>query len=285
MRVDRNVTYKKMKKFVLFETIVSLLFNGVIDVTYVYFKYNSSILMTLSLVFESLACMCNSLIVLQYVSLAMFLRHICNCINNDLEICYDMCEDFCTYSIIRSHPGRAGTFRLPRMKQDVSLRNKVHYLRVVYSRLSVVIRLLNSYYGLSILMIVSWLFTSIVSVLYSTIFIFTDSTYTETAFERYANASGSLSWCIYCGILMAMITTSCHLVGDETDNTMFHIQNLLLHHGTGNETEKELKIFCSQVKYLKLELTACGFFTLNLPLLKSFISVCFAYFVIMFQLK
>lgn len=63
------------------------------------------------------------------------------------------------------------------------------------------------------------------------------------------------------------------------------MKNLLLHRDIGKETKNELKTFCSQVKYLKLELTACDFFAFNLPFMNSFISMCFAYFVIMFQLK
>ncbi|KDR10656.1 hypothetical protein L798_14333 [Zootermopsis nevadensis] len=285
MKVDTNLVYKRMKWFVIFETTVLLLINGTVNAIYLYSEYDSSILETFWLIVEVIGSLCNSLIIIQFVSIVMLLKYILKCINHELGYCYDVLKDSCRYSIIRIQPGGLKTFRSPGTKLISSLCNKVHGLRITYSRLSAVISLVNSYYGFTILMLVSWLFITIVTVLYDALLLFFDSEHTDNLIEYYYDVFDALSLCIYSVILMAVITTSCHLISDETEDTIFHIQNLLLCRDIGKETEKELTIFCSQVKYSKLELTACDLFKLNLPFMKSFISACFAYFVIVFQLK
>jgi hypothetical protein len=84
---------------------------------------------------------------------------------------------------------------------------------------------------------------------------------------------------------MALLTAVCHIVGSETEMTVFHIQKILLHRDLGKQTEDELKKFCSQVFHLKLEISACGLFKLNLPFLNNFMGKFLAYFIIMFQLN
>lgn len=280
MEVDTNVAYRKMRSFVVFEVALLVFVNGVTTMIYVYVMYDASALSILVPVLESLGCMCNSLMITQFVSLVMLLRHICKCMNRDLRSCCDILEDSSRYSITRSHPGGVATFR-----PAASLRNQIHGLRIAYSRLCTVTRFVASYYGLPNLLGASWLFMSIVSILYTTLYLFTNGAHPKGTAERYSDISCSVSWCIYCGILITAMAMSCHLVGDETAKMMFHTQKLLLHTDLGKETGKELKKFCSQLKYLKLEFTAFGFFTLNLPFLNAFISTCFVYFVIMFQLK
>lgn len=126
---------------------------------------------------------------------------------------------------------------------------------------------------------------SVVIALYAAHYLFTYVSYTDNSFIRYGNISVSVLSCTFCAILMALLTTACHIVGSETQMTVFHIQKILLHRDLGKQTENELKKFCSQVIHLKLEISACGLFKLNLPFLNNFISKFFAYFIIMFQLK
>jgi hypothetical protein len=286
IKVDGNIMfYKGMRKFVMFETLL-LLFYIVMLIIYVcmYAMYDSSVLKCFMFVLESLGCTFNSLMIIQFMSVIMISRHICKCINHELEMCCDMIENYSRYSIIP----RAGGVSISRsldVKCFRCLRNHVHGLRLVYSRLNKVTRLVNAYYGLPILLGVSWLFMSVVNVLYTTLYFFIYVSYTDNNFIRYANISVSVSFCIYCGIFMAILTATCHIVGSETETTVFHIHKILLHRDLGKQTENELKKFCSQVIQLKLEISACGLFRLNLPFFNNFISKVFAYFIIMFQLK
>lgn len=285
IKVDRNVTYNRMRKFVMFETILQS-FYTVVNISYVcvYIMYNSSTLTCLMPSLESLGCIFNSLMILQFVSVIMISWHICKCINRELDVCCDMIENSSRYSII-FHTEGISIFRSLEVKRFSCLRDHIRGLRLVYSRLNKVTRLVNAYYGLPILLGISWLFMSVVSVLYGNLYYFVYVSYTDNSFIRYANISVSVSSCIFCVILMALLTTACHIMGNETQMTLFHIQKILLHRDLGKQTENELKEFCSEVIHLKLEISACGLFKLNLPFLNSFISKFFAYFIIMFQLN
>jgi hypothetical protein len=284
IKADRNDMYNRIRNFVMFETILQLSYT-VVNISYVcvYIMYKSSILTCLMPSLESLGCILNSLMILQFVSVIMISRRICKCINHELDICCDMTENSSRYSII-FHTEGVSTFRSLEVKRIVCLRDQIRGLRLVYSRLNKVTRLVNAYYGLPILLGISWLFMSVVSVLYTTLYYFIYVSYTDNIFIRYANISVSVLSFIFCAILIALLTTACHIMGSETQMTLFHIQKILLHRNLGKQNENELKKFCSQVIHLKLEISACGLFTLNLPFLNSFISKFFAYFIIMFQL-
>jgi len=284
IKVMRNIMYNRLRNFIVFETVLQLLYTAVnIFYVSVYIMYNSSILTCLMPSLESLGCTFNSLMILQFVAVVMISRHMCKCINHELEVCCDMIENS-RYSII-FHTEEVSTFRSLEAKPFDCLRHHIHGLRLVYSRLYKVTRLINAYYGLSILLGISWLFMSVVSVLYATLYYFIYVSYTGNSFIRYGNISVAVSSCIFCAVLMTLLTTSCHIMESETQMTVFHIQKILLHRDLGQHTENELKKFCAQVIHLKLEISACGLFKLNLPFLNSFISKFFAYFIIMFQLN
>jgi len=285
IKVDRIIMYNRLRKFIIFETALQLFYTAV-NVFYVsvYIMYNSSILTCLMPSLESLGCTFNSLMILQFVAVVMISRHICKCINHELEVCCNMIENSSRYSII-FHVEEVATFGPLEAKRFGCLRHHIRGLRLVYSRLHKVTRLINAYYGLPILLGISWLFMSVVSVLYATLYYFIYVSYTGNSFIRYSNISVAVSSCIFCVVLMTLLTTACHIMESETQMTVFHIQKILLHRDLGQQTENELKKFCSQVIHLKLEISACGLFKLNLPFLNSFISKFFAYFIIMFQLN
>jgi hypothetical protein len=94
IKEDRNVTYNRMRKFVIFETFLQL-FYTVVNICYicVYIMYKSSVLTCLMSSLESLGSSFNSLMILQFVIVIMISRHICKCINHELDICCDMTEN------------------------------------------------------------------------------------------------------------------------------------------------------------------------------------------------
>lgn len=288
IKMDRNILCKRVRNFVMFETIFLLLYI-VTNIIYVYVNVmnDPSVLKCFMFLLESLGCTFNSLLIIQFVNVITISRHICKCINHELEICCDMIEDSFRCSIIRSHIRGVSIFRSldVKVKPFGRLRNYIHGLRIVYSRLNSVTRLINAYFALPILLGISWLFMSVVSVLYATLYFFVYISYTDNSFIRYGSISVDVSFCIYCGILMAMLTTTCHIVGSETEKTIFLVQKILLYPDLGKQTENEFKKFCSQLIHLKLEISACGLFELNLSFFNNFTNKFFAYFIIMFQLK
>jgi hypothetical protein len=285
--VDINIVYKKVGNFVLFETIVLLLVCSVTFTTsiYTYFTQTPSFLTNYFATFELLVYTSNSVMIIQFVNVVIFLRHICKCISNEVEICCDTIEDRHRYSTVRSYPGGVSVYRWRSVMLADYLWNEIHDLRIAYSRLCTVTCKVNSYYGFPILLSVLWLFMSIVLVLSLTLDSFIYSSNTDSTLERDINFYNCIWYCIYCGILIIIVKMLCHQVGNETDNIMFHVQKLLLKHDLENEIEKQLNQFCCQLNYLKPEFSACGIFTLNLHFLNSFLSMSLAYFVITFQWK
>ena len=63
------------------------------------------------------------------------------------------------------------------------------------------------------------------------------------------------------------------------------VQKLLLEGNCGNECVKEFQMFSIQLQVLQTEYTACGFFTLNLNLFTTVVSVIASYIIIMVQIK
>jgi hypothetical protein len=53
----------------------------------------------------------------------------------------------------------------------------------------------------------------------------------------------------------------------------------------GNECVKELKMFSVQLQVMENEYTASGYFTLNLSLFSTVVSVIASYIIIMVQIK
>lgn len=92
-------------------------------------------------------------------------------------------------------------------------------------------------------------------------------------------------WCVYCAMLVTMMALSCHLTSEEANITMFHVHNILLQPNLAQDTIAEFDKFSYQLSNMKNEITASGFFVLNLEFLYGFFGVTFAYFVIMFQLN
>jgi hypothetical protein len=92
-------------------------------------------------------------------------------------------------------------------------------------------------------------------------------------------------WCVYCAMLVTMMALSCHLTSEEANMTTFHVHNILLQPNLAQDTIAEFDKFSYQLSNMKNEITASGFFVLNLEFLFGYIGVTFAYFVIMFQLN
>jgi hypothetical protein len=286
--VDETITYRRTKILVLLEIIVVLVVNGFVDTAYLYISCDVTIWNCVTPVTESLGCVCISLMIVQFVTVVLILRDKCKYINRILikasedalkhpMTMFQTCESvelLCIETCILP----------PRPHRNRLSRNQVLECRLILAKLKSVSLLICSYYGFPILLATFWIFTNIVVVLY-TCFYYRSTNYYNDDFSKYASTFECMMWCVYCAMLMTIMTLSCHLTSEEPNITMLHVQNLLLHQDLGEETIEELNKFSSQLSKTKIEITACGFFVLNLQFLYGFFGVTFAYFVIMFQLN
>ena len=81
------------------------------------------------------------------------------------------------------------------------------------------------------------------------------------------------------------VTFFCHTATNEARSTRTVVGKLLLEENRRKECVKQLKIFSLQLQAMKNEYTSCGFFSLNLSLFTSVVSVIVSYVVILVQIK
>jgi hypothetical protein len=86
-------------------------------------------------------------------------------------------------------------------------------------------------------------------------------------------------------VLFFKVTFFCHATSNEARSSRVVVENLLLEGNGGNECIEELKMFSLQLQAMKTEYTACGFFSLNLNLFTSVVSVIASYVVALVQIK
>jgi hypothetical protein len=149
----------------------------------------------------------------------------------------------------------------------------IHLLRQIYSELCDITCLINDTYGIPILGTVCSILTGIVLGLYEVL--------------RYFNELGgeNLTFVTTFMVLFLKVTFFCHTATNEARSSRILVQKLLLEGNCRNECVKELKMFSLQLQAMKNEYTACGFFSLNLKLFTSIVSVIASYIVILVQIK
>jgi hypothetical protein len=72
-----------------------------------------------------------------------------------------------------------------------------------------------------------------------------------------------------CITKFVVITAFCHMTSDEISLTPALVRRLLLSHPLGADSFNELQLFYKHIRNIDTEVTAFGFFTLNLKLLSG----------------
>ena len=332
--VAKNIVKRTRKLIFLLEGLI-LGVSCFVNAVYIYRECEYSLWNCLPPVLETLSCMCNSLLIAQFVILVLILREQYKYIN---EILVKSAEDALRLPVATFQTGRPrevlsiencllpsrlprnrlsqnneihvksaedalrlpmATFQTGRPRDVLSIencllpsrpprnqlsQNQVFNCRLIMTKVISVSGLTGSYYGFPVLLATFWIFTDIVVVLYS-LFFHLSTRYYKDELTKFVFILEHVMWCVYCAMLITMMALSCHLTSEEANTTMFHVQNILLHQNLGQDTIAELDKFSHQLSNMKNEITASGFFVLNLEFLYGFFGVTLAYFVIMFQLN
>jgi hypothetical protein len=144
-------------------------------------------------------------------------------------------------------------------------------LRQIYSELYDITCLKNDTYRVPILAATCWRLRSLVFTLYETLISFNMFGITNVLYA------------ITYSMFFFIVTLICHRGTKEASSSSILVQKLLLEANCRNESLKELKLFSLQLQVMTIEYTACGFFSLNLSLFASVVSVIVSYIVIMVQ--
>jgi hypothetical protein len=149
----------------------------------------------------------------------------------------------------------------------------IHLLRQIYSDLYDITCLINESYGVPILANMCWLLVGVLCTLYEAL----------TSLKEWGVED--ITYTISFSVLFFKVMYFCHTAENEGRSSGILVQKLLLGGKCRNECVNVLKMFSFQLQVMKVEYTACGFFTLNLSLFASVVSVIISYIVIMVQIK
>jgi hypothetical protein len=149
----------------------------------------------------------------------------------------------------------------------------IHLLRQICSELYDITCLLNDTYGIPILVSICWLLTAVLCCLFGALINFT------------AWGLPDVVHVIACSALIFKITFFCHSATNEASSTRILVQKLLLEGNCRIECVEELKMFSLQLQVMIIDYTACGFFSINLKLFTTVVSVIASYFIILVQIK
>jgi len=149
----------------------------------------------------------------------------------------------------------------------------IRLLRQIYSELYDITCLINDTYGIPILATMCWMLTGVLCSLYEGLLNFKVLGLTDAVYA------------ITYSLLVFKVTLFCHTATNEARSSRILVQKLLLEGNCMNECTEDLKMFSLQLQVMKNRYTACGFFSLNLSLFASVVSVIASYIIIMVQIN
>jgi hypothetical protein len=152
---------------------------------------------------------------------------------------------------------------------------EVHHLRYIFSQLYDISLLISSTYGISLLGIIIWLFTySIACVVF--------------ALQHFSKGNNPVALILLCLLslgLLAAITVSCHMTTEEANLSSILVQKLLLRSDANERSISDLDRFYTQLRSMVIKFTACGLFSLDMPMFCGIISAVCTYAIVITQLK
>lgn len=159
---------------------------------------------------------------------------------------------------------------------------KIHILRYVYIQLYDSVGLVNSYFGIPILFEVLTVIVSSVTALYCGV-------YFLRAGHGDIRAAIIVFYMIFYGVqfltAFAWLVICCHTNSAEANRGVISIQRIIGSSKVKHETSVELEKLSSQLDRMKVQFTACGFFSLNLPILCTAIGLILTYILIAVQIS
>jgi hypothetical protein len=228
---------------------------------------------------------CNTLILFQFVTLVFIVKQRYSHLNKRLNnwITVTMCRKMSLLEdnerCIRFHRTvdhvNRNIVSVPNVgKIEGTLKQTdIHLLRQIYSELYDITYLINDTFGIPILAGLCWLLVGVVCSLY------------ESLINLEVWGVEDITYTIMFTVLFFNVTYVCHTAANEARSSVILVQKLLLGGNCRNECVILLKMFSLQLQVMEIQYTSCGFFSLNLSLFASVVSVIASYIVIMVQIK
>ncbi|KAJ4433311.1 hypothetical protein ANN_15570 [Periplaneta americana] len=174
--------------------------------------------------------------------------------------------------------------RLQTPSLKISERSTIHSLRELYDDLCDINVLINSTFGLQLLLELGVTTIELTSSLYLTL---ATLLRIQTVAINFIGQFTSLmlAWLLEYSFKLVSVTAPCQSAGNEVETTAVLVQKLLLVRRFDDETMAELQLFSQQLLQRKMKFTAFGFLNLDYSLLFTIIGGVTTYLVIAMQYK
>jgi gustatory receptor len=284
--------YRKTKLRVLRE--ISILFIGLLlSYSAIYYvHHDGGILFLITVLLQNLSYAMNIVIILEYVTLVRMLMHRYKYINDrileysEIEDTGEIMPHVRQNHFVSVNVSFNRNYILPTLTRSCKKRETcgVHTLRLAYINLYDTVTLINSHFGVPVLLQIFTLMMVCVTSYYYGLYIFNNLN------ANIGEASTFLKPCLliistsFYGILFVWMIVCCHGAMQEGKRGLICVQRVTACPTTKYNIVSELQNLSHQLKHMKVEFTACGIFVLNLPLLATIIGGIFTYILIMIQL-
>jgi len=278
--MNRNVLFN-----IITEIIILTLIQCIFNIYSIYLTVSEPFYIIVIETINNVPDICNALIVFQFINLVFMMKQRNRQLNKRLTTWINGTESRPIYL----NNGNDRHRQLDRTDDHVNIipvfvssvgntegilrQTDIHLLRQIYSELYDTTCLINDTYGIPILVIVCCMLTGVVLFLYEGL----------TTLDEWSERN--LTYGITFMLLFFKVMFFCHTATNEARSSRIVVEKLLLKGNCRKECVEELKMFSLQLQAMTNEYTACGFFSLNLRLFASVVSVIVSYFVIMVQIK
>ena len=281
---ERRVLYKKTRSLIIWELVVISVLLLPLHISYYWSYTKRHFLNYYVLLIENVASVSGILMVIQFTTIVLILRQRYKHVNKLFDFHSDLWREGTKWGV-------ENNLFLADMKSNVLSSHTTKYgrhqileQRQIYSKLHYTVQLVNSYFGLPVLMFTFWMFVSVVFLSYSCVS-FIDAAIKGQHSAEYMLTLPGLIWCVICVLIVLLIVLSCHTTTEECNKAQIVVENLMLRAGLSSETLNELRFLSVQLNNMKVSFTAGGFFTLDLPFVHSFVAVICTYLVILSQFQ
>jgi len=282
---ERQALYKKTRTLIVTELVIISVLVVTLHISYYYshrthncFEYYVSLI-------GNAGALSGILMVIQFTTIVLILRQRYKHVNKWFDFHSDLWREETKWGV-------ENILVLADMKSCVLWNHNTKYgrhqileQRQIYSKLHGIVKLVNSYFGLPVLMFTFWIFMSFLFLSYSCVSFIDAAIKKGQRPNEYMWTVNVLIWCVFCVLILLLIGLSCQTTTEECNNAQIQVENLMLRAGLGSETLNELRFLSLQLINMKISFTAGGFFTLDLPFVHSFVAVICTYLVILAQFQ
>ncbi|XP_069694847.1 gustatory receptor for sugar taste 43a-like [Periplaneta americana] len=278
-----DIVFKRSRVYLILQLATLAVVLGFLHCYNIYSFYNGTVWGCAVTILENFSFLVNTLVVIQFVDSVFMLKERYSSINRTLVASVTPSLDGERPSDAKVWCSAAVAGELG-VNTDVNNGELVRAIRMLHSGLHDAVLLIASNYGFPIFMTTFWIFMTIVFVLYYGLFSLQEVLSSSSAAEQH-EVILSLCWCVFCIILLVVITLSCQLTIQEANMTPVLVEKLLLYRNLRLDTVNELKEFSNQLSNMRVDFSACGFFSLNLSFLYAITGVICTHLIILAQLN